>query len=117
MNSTATIGDDGVSLGPVQAGSVRYNDMRRQLDNLKDELLQSETSREDLRLKSQQQEDQLQILQQRIDELNVGVKVVNFDFMIPNFELDRKHWFCFLYEHQFQNLTPKQKPNFLNKTL
>ncbi|XP_065355592.1 protein hook [Calliphora vicina] len=67
---SSTIGDDGVSLGPVQAGSVRYNDMRRQLDNLKDELLQSETSREDLRLKSQQQESELQILQQRIDEMN-----------------------------------------------
>lgn len=71
MEQTATnIGDDGVSLGPVQAGSVRFNDMRRQLDNLKEELLQSETSREDLRLKSQQQESELQILQQRIEEMN-----------------------------------------------
>ncbi|KAM7354675.1 hook microtubule tethering protein [Cochliomyia hominivorax] len=69
MTST-NIGDDGVSLGPVQAGSVRFNDMRRQLDNLKEELLQSETSREDLRLKSQQQETELQILQQRIEEMN-----------------------------------------------
>ncbi|XP_037805873.1 protein hook [Lucilia sericata] len=70
LETTSNIGDDGVSLGPVQAGSVRYNDMRRQLDNLKDELLQSETSREDLRLKSQQQESELLILQQRIEEMN-----------------------------------------------
>ncbi|KNC24501.1 Protein hook [Lucilia cuprina] len=70
LETTNNIGDDGVSLGPVQAGSVRYNDMRRQLDNLKDELMQSETSREDLRLKSQQQESELLILQQRIEEMN-----------------------------------------------
>lgn len=70
LELASNIGDDGVSLGPVQAGSVRYNDMRRQLDHLKDELLQSETTREDLRLKSQQQDAELQILQQRIEELN-----------------------------------------------
>ncbi|KAI8125662.1 Protein hook [Lucilia cuprina] len=58
LETTNNIGDDGVSLGPVQAGSVRYNDMRRQLDNLKDELMQSETKSE------------LLILQQRIEEMN-----------------------------------------------
>lgn len=74
----SNIGDDGVSLGPVQAGSVRYNDMRRQLDHLKDELIQSETTREDLRLKSQQQDGELQILQQRIEELNVSLLNIYF---------------------------------------
>lgn len=69
-----TIDDDCVSLGPAQAGSTRYNEIRRQLDNLKDELLTSETNREDLRLKSQQQESQLQHLQERIDDLNVNIK-------------------------------------------
>uniref|UniRef100_A0A1A9W0N1 Protein hook n=1 Tax=Glossina brevipalpis TaxID=37001 RepID=A0A1A9W0N1_9MUSC len=68
--AVSTIGDDGVSLGPAQVGTVRYNDMRRQLGILKEELLQSETSREDLRLKCQQQETELQLLQARLEELN-----------------------------------------------
>ncbi|XP_075166379.1 hook microtubule tethering protein [Haematobia irritans] len=70
LETASTIGDDGVSLGPVMAGSTRYLDMRKQLDELKEELMQSETSREDLRLKSQQQETEIQVLQQRIEELN-----------------------------------------------
>ncbi|KAL9928126.1 hook microtubule tethering protein isoform 3-T13 [Glossina fuscipes fuscipes] len=68
--TVSTIGDDGVSLGPVQVGTVRYNDMRRQLGIIKEELLQSETSREDLRLKCQQQETELQLLQARLEELS-----------------------------------------------
>ncbi|XP_023170190.2 protein hook [Drosophila hydei] len=64
-----TIGDDGVSLGPIQAGSVRYNELRRQLDLVKEELLQSEGAREDLKIKAQQQEADILHMQQRIDEL------------------------------------------------
>ncbi|XP_064553779.1 protein hook [Drosophila montana] len=64
-----TIGDDGVSLGPIQAGSVRYNELRRQLELVKEELLQSEGAREDLKIKAQQQETDLLHMQQRIDEL------------------------------------------------
>lgn len=71
-STTVAIDDDGMSLGPVQAGSVRYNDMRRQLDLLKEELLQSETSREDLRLKGIQQDADIAFLQTRIDELSVS---------------------------------------------
>lgn len=67
--STAVIGDDGVSLGPIQSGSTRYNDLRRQLDALKDELIQSETAREDLKLKSQQQNVEIISMQQKIEEL------------------------------------------------
>ncbi|KAH8298109.1 hypothetical protein KR018_006929 [Drosophila ironensis] len=67
--SATVIGDDGVSLGPVQTGSVRYNELRRQLDLLKEELLQSEGAREDLKLKAQQQENDLLHMQMRIDEL------------------------------------------------
>uniref|UniRef100_A0A1I8Q0D3 Protein hook n=1 Tax=Stomoxys calcitrans TaxID=35570 RepID=A0A1I8Q0D3_STOCA len=70
LETASTIGDDGISLGPVMAGSTRYLDMRKQLDELKEELLQSETSREDLRLKSQQQDTEIQLLQQRVEELN-----------------------------------------------
>lgn len=65
----ATIGDDGTSLGPMVPGSARYNDLRRQLELLKDELLQSETAREDLKMKTQQQDKELITLQQKIDEL------------------------------------------------
>ncbi|XP_033235700.1 protein hook-like [Drosophila pseudoobscura] len=72
-HSSTVIGDDGVSLGPVQTGSVRYNELRRQLDLLKEELLQSEGAREDLKLKAQQQETDLLHMQMRIDELLVGI--------------------------------------------
>lgn len=71
--SAVAIDDEGMSLGPVQAGSVRYNDMRRQLDLLKEELLQSETNREDLRLKGIQQDADIASLQTRIEELNVSL--------------------------------------------
>ncbi|XP_070075212.1 protein hook isoform X2 [Drosophila takahashii] len=66
---STVIGDDGVSLGPVQTGSVRYNELRRQLDLLKEELLQSEGAREDLKLKAQQQDTDLLHMQMRIEEL------------------------------------------------
>ncbi|KAH8281412.1 hypothetical protein KR054_000328 [Drosophila jambulina] len=66
---STVIGDDGVSLGPVQTGSVRYNELRRQLDLLKEELIQSEGAREDLKLKAQQQDTDLLHMQMRIDEL------------------------------------------------
>ncbi|ALC39666.1 hk [Drosophila busckii] len=64
-----TIGDDGVSIGPIQVGSVRYNELRRQLELIKEELIQSEGTREDLKIKTQQQEADLLHMQQRIDEL------------------------------------------------
>lgn len=67
--NTAVIGDDGVSLGPIQTGSTRYNDLRRQLDTLKDDLIQSETAREDLKLKSQQQHVEIISMQQKVEEL------------------------------------------------
>ncbi|XP_017069998.1 LOW QUALITY PROTEIN: protein hook [Drosophila eugracilis] len=66
---STVIGDDGVSLGPVQTGSVRYNELRRQLELLKEELLQSEGAREDLKLKAQQQDTDLLHMQMRIEEL------------------------------------------------
>lgn len=64
------IGDDGVSLGmlPVQ-GSARMNELRKQLENLKNDLLLSETMKEDLKMKSMQQEKEIFSLQSKIDEL------------------------------------------------
>ncbi|CAD7078856.1 unnamed protein product [Hermetia illucens] len=70
LENPTVIGDDGMSIGPVQPGSARYNELRRQLDLLKDELIQSETSREDLRSKTIQQEKEISMLQQKVDELS-----------------------------------------------
>lgn len=55
----------------MQAGSARYNEMRRQVELLKDDILQSETAREDLKIKAQLQEKELAMQQQRIEELTV----------------------------------------------
>lgn len=66
--STA-IGDDGASLGPVQAGSARYNDFRKQLDALKEDLIQAETARDDLKMKSAQQEREIVGLQLKLNEV------------------------------------------------
>ncbi|XP_035915384.1 protein hook [Anopheles stephensi] len=66
------IGDDGTSLGPIQLGSSRYNDLRKLVDSLKDELLQAETARDDLKMKSMIQEKEIAELQVRIDELHAA---------------------------------------------
>uniref|UniRef100_A0A182MX01 Protein hook n=1 Tax=Anopheles culicifacies TaxID=139723 RepID=A0A182MX01_9DIPT len=66
------IGDDGTSLGPIQLGSSRYNDLRKLVDSLKDELLQAETARDDLKMKSMIQEKEITELQVRIDELHAA---------------------------------------------
>ncbi|XP_055683134.1 protein hook [Lutzomyia longipalpis] len=70
MESPMAIGDDGESMGPVQLGSARYNELRKQLDNVKDELLQAETARDDLKMKSRQQEIEIINLQAKVDELH-----------------------------------------------
>lgn len=67
----SAIGDDGRSIGPVQLGSSRYNELRKQLDSLKDELLQAETARDDYKMKSAQQEKEIMTLQMKLDELHV----------------------------------------------
>ncbi|XP_053675332.1 protein hook [Anopheles nili] len=66
------IGDDGTSLGPIQLGSSRYNDLRKLVDSLKDELLQAETARDDLKMKSMIQEKEIGELQVKIDELHAA---------------------------------------------
>ncbi|XP_055549708.1 protein hook isoform X2 [Wyeomyia smithii] len=64
------IGDDGTSLGPIQLGSSRYNDLRKIVDTLKDDLLQAETARDDLKMKSTIQEKEIVELQSKIEELH-----------------------------------------------
>lgn len=78
LPTVAMIGDDGISLGPVQPGSTRYTELRRQLDAMKDELLMAETQRDDFKIRASQQEKELQVLQQRSDELNVRTLFGNF---------------------------------------
>lgn len=63
------IGDDAMSLGNPLEGSVRYNELRKQVDVLKNDLLLSETVKEDLKMKSSQQEVQISILQSKVEDL------------------------------------------------
>lgn len=76
------IGDDGTSLGPVQPGSTRYNELRRQLDSLKDELLQAETSRDDFKFKAIQLEKENFALKSKVDENGVSYFIETFCFLI-----------------------------------
>lgn len=63
------IGDDAMSLGNPMEGSQRYNELRKQVDTLKNDLLLSDTVKEDLKMKSSQQEVQISILQSKIEDL------------------------------------------------
>lgn len=65
----AVIGDDGASLGNPIQGSVRYNELRKQVDHLRNDLMLSETVKEDMKMKSNQQEKEIHFLQVKIDEL------------------------------------------------
>lgn len=66
------IGDDGQSLGPMLPGSNRYNDLRRQLDALKDDLLQAEAQRDDFKIKSIQLEEEIVGLKFKLGGSSVG---------------------------------------------
>lgn len=73
VGGAVAIGDDGTSLGPAQPGSTRYTELRRQLDALKDELLQAETQRDDFKIKSIQQEKEIVALQMKVEDLHVSL--------------------------------------------
>lgn len=66
------IGDDGTSLGPVLPGSNRHNDLRRQIETLKEEVLQTEAQRDDFKIKSMQLEDELVVMRLKLDESSVS---------------------------------------------
>lgn len=71
FENPSTIGDDGTtSIGPIQMGSSRHNEHRKQLDNLKEQLLQSETVKDDYKIKSIQQEKEIMALQLKLDDLH-----------------------------------------------
>lgn len=59
----------GASIGPIQPGSARYNEMRRQLDTLKNELLQSETAKDDFKMKCVQQEQEILTYHAKIEDM------------------------------------------------
>lgn len=66
------IGEDGASLGPAQPGSTRYNEMRRQLETLKDELLQAEAQRDDFKIRATQLESDVMSLRSKLDDSSVS---------------------------------------------
>lgn len=68
----AIIGDDGTSLGPMLPGSNRTNDLRRQIETLKEELIQAEAQRDDFKIRSMQVEEQLVVLRLKLDESSVS---------------------------------------------
>lgn len=70
FENPSTIGDDGTSIGPIQLGSSRYNEHRKQLDNLKEELLLSETTKDDYKIKSIQQQKEIMTLQLKLEDLH-----------------------------------------------
>lgn len=63
--------DGGESLGPAHAGTLRYSNMRAQLDALKDELDKVELQRDDQRARSDALERELAILKLRNEELQI----------------------------------------------
>ena len=74
IKNPSTIGEDCMSLGPVQPGSARYNELRTKLDALKEDLLQSETAREDVKLKTVQQEQEIKRLQAKLEDFTVSTQ-------------------------------------------
>lgn len=61
----------GASLGPAHAGTLRYSNMRAQLDALKDELDKVELQRDDQRARADAFERELAIMKLRNEELQV----------------------------------------------
>jgi hypothetical protein len=70
------IGGDLESIGPVHEGTVRYNELRKRVDQLSSELVNSETIREDLKMKCKDQESELLVLQGKVKELNVSFQSI-----------------------------------------
>lgn len=65
--------DAGASLGPAHAGTLRYSNMRAQLDTLKDELDKVELQRDDQRARAGALERELALVKLKNEELQVGI--------------------------------------------
>ncbi|KAJ2948146.1 hypothetical protein O0L34_g9948 [Tuta absoluta] len=68
------IDDAGASLGPAHAGTLRYSNMRSQLDNLKDELDKVELQRDDQRARADVLERELALVKLRNEELQIAAQ-------------------------------------------
>lgn len=63
--------EGGASLGPAHAGTLRYSNMRAQLDALKDELYKVELQRDDQRVRADNLERELAMTKLKNEELQV----------------------------------------------
>ncbi|XP_073957936.1 protein hook-like [Choristoneura fumiferana] len=68
----AELDDCGASLGPAHEGTLRYSNMRAQLDALKDELDKVELQRDDQRARADVLERELAITKLRNEELQIA---------------------------------------------
>ncbi|KAM3967564.1 hook microtubule tethering protein isoform 2-T2 [Aphomia sociella] len=68
----AELDDAGGSLGPAHAGTLRYSNMRAQLDALKDELDKVELQRDDQRARADALERELALTKLRNEELQIA---------------------------------------------
>ncbi|CAK1540158.1 unnamed protein product [Leptosia nina] len=66
------IDDGGASLGPAHAGTLRYSNMRAQLDALKDELDKVELQRDDQRARADVLEREVALLKLKNEELQIA---------------------------------------------
>lgn len=68
----AELDDAGASLGPAHSGTLRYSNMRAQLDTLKDELDKVELQRDDQRARADVLERELAMVKLKNEELQVS---------------------------------------------
>ncbi|XP_061709090.1 protein hook [Cydia pomonella] len=68
----AELDEAGASLGPAHAGTLRYSNMRAQLDALKDELDKVELQRDDQRARADALERELALMKLRNEELQIA---------------------------------------------
>ncbi|XP_055371470.1 protein hook [Condylostylus longicornis] len=68
VENSTVIGPEGDSIGVIREGSDRFNELRKNVEKLKEELLQSETVREDIKIKSKQQEQEIKTLKQKLED-------------------------------------------------
>ncbi|XP_063548337.1 protein hook-like [Cydia strobilella] len=68
----AELDEAGASLGPAHAGTLRYSNMRAQLDALKDELDKVELQRDDQRARADAFERELALMKLRNEELQIA---------------------------------------------
>ncbi|XP_045779185.1 protein hook [Maniola jurtina] len=71
-NDARDLDEAGASLGPAHAGTLRYSNMRAQLDALKDELDKVELQRDDQRARAETLERELAVTKLKNEELQIA---------------------------------------------